>query len=184
MSGQEMKQDNEGKKIVNGCLFLLLFLAFLIGGSCLLFSKNKDSLLENLNEGLQESVKNAFALPYYGEKEYITARYGELINTFKQAAQSNVSLFSFAAAIEKMSLPNEVVYFAISKDGEKTEVIKKIEWSGYSSVVSNGYGAGQLSTNDKTCLVMIYENAGPWSYMDEFVVYIEHLAGEQVPDSM
>ena len=38
----------------------------------------------------------------------------------------------------------------------------------------NGYGAGTLSNSEESREVMIYENDGPWEYMDSFMVFIEY----------
>jgi len=175
----EQDVNDDGTKVVRGCLLALLFLGFLVVGSCLLIYKNKDALLESASRGLESVID----MPYYGEQEYILSQHGTFINQLKAAAQGNTSLFSFAAAVEKMPKPDALVYFGIVKGKDKTDVIRKIEWSGRSTVVMNGYGAGKFNADGKQINVMIYENSGPWAYMDEFKAYFLHDVGEPVPDT-
>lgn len=175
----EQDANDSGNKILNGCLLALLFLGFLVVGSCLLIFKNKDSLFESASRGLE----NIIDMPYYGKQDYILSKHGTFIHQLKAAAQGNTSLFSFAAAVEKMDKPEALVYFGIVTGKETTDVIKRLEWSGHSTVVINGYGAGMFSSNGKQVQVMIYENSGPWAYMDEFKAYFLHDIGEPVPDT-
>ncbi|MDX1519023.1 MAG: hypothetical protein R3318_02790, partial [Gammaproteobacteria bacterium] len=44
----------------------------------------------------------------------------------------------------------------------------------HGQVTMNGYGAGTLSNSEESREVMIYENDGPWEYMDSFMVFIEY----------
>lgn len=182
----EQGTNDDGNKVLNGCLLALLFLSFLVVGSCLLIFKNKDSLLESATRGMENAVKgleNVIDMPYYGEQEYILSLHGDFIYRLKSVAQTSTSLFTFAASVEEMDKPESLVYFAIVKDDETTDVIKKLDWSGRSTVVMNGYGAGTFKTGGKQQAVMIYNNSGPWAYMDEFKVYFLHDVGEPVPDT-
>lgn len=182
----EQDANGSGNKILNGCLLALLFLGFLVVGSCLLIFKNKDSLLESASRGMENAVKgleNVIDMPYYGKQEYILSQHGTFIHQLKAAAQGNTSLFSFAAAVEKMNKPESLVYFGVVKGKDVTDVIKNLEWQSRSTVVMNGYGAGTFSSDGKQVQVMIYENSGPWAYMDEFKAYFLHDVGEPVPDT-
>lgn len=182
----EQDVNDDGNKVVKGCLLALLLLGFLVVGSCLLIYKNKDALLDSASRGMENAVKgleNVIDMPYYGEQEYILTQHGTFINQLKATAQGNTSLFSFAAAVEKMPKPDALVYFGIVKGKDTTEVIRKIEWSGRSTVVMNGYGAGRFNADGKQFNIMIYENSGPWAYMDEFKAYFLHDVGEPVPDT-
>ena len=82
-----------------------------------------------------------------------------------------------------MQKPDELIYFAIIRGKDTMDVIRTLQWSGRSTIVMNGYGAARFSSDGNDIKVMIYENGGPWPYMDEFKAYFLHDVGEPVPDT-
>jgi len=120
-------------------------------------------------------------MPEYGKQEYIEQEYGELLRTLDAAAGNGSSIMTFGAPIEGMNLPEEVIYIGINKGEDKTDVIKKFDWSSSSKFTMHGYGAGTLSKAGVSTDIMIYENVGPWNYMDKFIVYIEYTGDTEEP---
>lgn len=121
-------------------------------------------------------IKNvhAFEPPEHGKKDYIDQHYGDLLRSMDAAAASASSLFSFGAAIEALNLSEEVLYVGTVKDKDKTDIIKRFNWNSRSVLAINNYGSGKLGSGRIKKEIMIYENDGPWDYMDKFVVYIEY----------
>ncbi len=180
------EKDNDGNKVLNGCLLALLFLSFLVVGSCLLIYKNRDALLDSAAQGMQnaaQGIENLVDLPYYGREEYIRLKQGAFIEQLDNLATNNDSLFSFAAAVEKMHKPDDLLYVGIMHNGETVDVIKVDKWSGHSTIIMNGYGAGTVKINGNDVTFMIYQNSGPWDYMERVKVYFRHAVGQPVPDS-
>ncbi|NOQ13871.1 MAG: hypothetical protein GQ583_05225, partial [Methyloprofundus sp.] len=103
------------------------------------------------------SVKNAFELPEHGTEKYIKSRYGVLLDELDNAAKEATTFFKFAATIEAIQLPEEVIYIGIVKDKERIDVIKNLTWNGHSLRTMNRYGAGTLSVNGDKVKIMTYE---------------------------
>lgn len=178
--------DDNGNKVLNGCLLALLFLSFLVVGSCLLIYKNRDSLLDSAAQGMQNAVQgieNLVDVPYYGREEYIRLKQGAFIEQIDALATTNSSLFSFAAAVEKMQKPDDLLFVGITHNDETVDVIKVSQWSNHSSIIMNGFGSGKVYIDGKEVVFMIYQNSGPWNYMEQFKVYFRHDVGQPVPDS-
>ena len=171
--------DSTGKRIAKGCFLVLLFMTILIAGSCWLIVKNKDSVVSGISSGM----KDLFELPYYGESEYILMHYADLLDSLETAATNSHSLFQFAAEIENLTLPDEIIYVAIEKGDEETPVIRKLEWSGQSTMVVGNFGAGSFNSSNEKVQFSIYQSSGSWDYMDRYIVYIRHSSGLAVPDS-
>ena len=151
---------------MKGCLTVIAVIIALIAGGGVLVWMNRDAITTGITQ--------AFEQPEYGKKEHIDKHYCDLLRSMDAAATSASSLFSFGAAIEEMNLPEEVLFAGINKGENTTEVVKRFDWSGNSFFISGGYGSGTLSSAAISKNIMIYENNGPWTYMDDFVVYIEY----------
>lgn len=151
---------------MKGCLISIAIIFILVVGGGLFVWINRDTIVPG--------VQKIFEVPSYGKKEYIDGRYGDLLRSLDSAAKNGFSVMTFGAAVEKMTLPPEVLYVGIVKGEDKTDVIKRFDWNGSGAMMIAGYGAGTLSRGGVTRKIMIYENSGPWKYMDKFVVYIEY----------
>ena len=151
---------------MKGCLIVIVAIITLIAGGSFLVWLNRDAITTGLTQ--------AFEQPEHGKKDYIDKHYGGLLRAMDAAATDSTSLFSFGAAIEALNLPDEVLYIGIQQGENTTDIIKRFDWSGKSTLTVHNYGSGTLSSGDIKNEIMIYENGGPWDYMDKFVVYIEH----------
>ena len=163
---------------MKGCLIAVAIVFVLVAGGGLLIWINRDTIttgLTDITNGLAES----FELPEYGKREYIEQEYGELLRTLDATAENGSSIMTFGAPIEGMTLPEEVLYIGINKGEDKTDVIKKFDWSSRGELTVNGYGAGTLRKAGVSKDIIIYKNEGPWNYMDNFVVYIEYTGGTE-----
>lgn len=158
------------KKII--LFVVVLFLIIILAGGYYIWS-NKDTIVSDLKDTIETKLDDVFKLPEYGKKEYIRSRYGQLLQALDEAAANSKSVFKFGAYVEEMKLPEEVVYIGITKGEEKTDIIKRFNWSGHSFTTKNKYGAGTLK-GSRTINIMSYENTGPYNYMDSFIVYIEY----------
>jgi hypothetical protein len=149
-----------------GCLIAcaIALVSFLAIGA-FIWSK-RDSIIEG--------VKGAFEVPEYGEKEFILGQHGDFLKQLDAAATNATSVFKLGAAIEGLTLPESLVFIGIEMDDETTPVIKKFDWDGHNHLIMSGFGAGTLTGDSGTKKIMIYENSGPWTYMDSFVVYFEY----------
>ena len=132
--------------------------------------------------------------PEYGKQEYIDQNFGELLRTLDAAAENGSSIMTFGAAVEGMTLPEEVLYVGIYKELEsgkdlvqelrqqekdKIDVFKRFDLGSLSRYTMGGYGYGTLGKDDGRKDIIIYQNKGPWDYMDKFVVYIEYTGGTE-----
>ena len=157
---------------MKGCLIVIVAIIALIAGGSFLVWLNRDAITTGITQ--------AFEQPEYGKKEYIDKHYGDLLRSMDAVATDSSSLFSFGAAIEALNLPDEVLYVGIHQGQNTTDIIKRFDWSGKSTFTVHNYGSGTLSSGDIKKEIMIYENDGPWDYMDKFVVYIEYKGNVEV----
>ena len=157
---------------MKGCLTVIAVIIALLAGGSLLVWMNRDAITTGITQ--------AFEQPEYGKKDYIDKHYGNLLRSLDAAAGSASSLFAFGAAVEGMTLPEEVLFVGINKGQDTTEIIKRFDWNGRSVFTMHNYGSGTLSSGGAKKEIMIYENPGPWDYMDDFVVYIEYKGGTAV----
>ena len=165
---------------MNGCLIAVAIVFVLVVGGGLFIWINRDTIFTVISTGINEALElPKFELPEYGKQEYIDQEYGELLRTLDATAENGSSIMTFGAPIEGMTLPEEVLYIGINKGEDKTDVIKKFDWSGFSKRTVGGYGAGTLKKAGVSKDIIIYENEGPWNYMDSFVVYIEYTGGTE-----
>lgn len=172
---------------MKGCLIAVAILLVLVAGGGLVIWFNKDAIttgLEDVAEDVAEGLVELLKSPDHGKQEYIDQEYGDLLSTLDAAAEKGSSIMTFGAAVEGITLPEEVLYVGIGKGEDITDVIKRFEWNGHSTTIMSGYGAGSLSTTDESKDILIYENEGPWNYMDKFIVYIEYSAStaESLPE--
>lgn len=158
------------KKIIIS-LFALFVIVVIIGGYYVW--TNKETIVSKALDTIEKKVADLVDMPPYGEEEYIRSRYGHLLDKIDKAAADSNSIFKLGAAIEELKLPPEFVYVGITNGDEKTDIIKRFEWSGSGLTTLSGYGAGYLN-GDKTIDIIIYEKEQHKSYMNSFVVYIEH----------
>ena len=159
--------------MIKGCLIAAaVAFAVFVGAGAYLWAQ-RDAIVQ----GFQDAVQ----LPDHGKPEYIKPRHGRLFATIDAAAQQATSKFEFAAAVEKLELPEEVVYLGFKAGSGTTDIVKRKEWNGHNTLVWNNYGAGSLKVNGDNIEIMINENPGPWNYMDGYVVYLEH-KGDKTPE--
>ncbi len=103
--------------MLKGCLIAAVVACALAFGGAVFVWTQRDAIVTG--------VKDAFKVPPYGTREHIEPLYGDLFQRFDAAADSADSKFSFGAAVEKMELPDEVVYLGIDHANETTDVIKR-----------------------------------------------------------
>lgn len=151
---------------MKGCLIVIVAIIALIAGGSFVVWLNRDAITTGITQ--------AFEQPEYGKKEYIDQHYSDLLRAMDAAATNTSSLFSFGAAIEALNLPEDVLYVGIHQGQNTTDIIKRFNWNGKSTFTVHNYGSGSLSSGDIKKEIIIYENDGPWDYMDKFVVYIEY----------
>lgn len=163
---------------MKGCLIAIAILLVLLAGGSLLIWSNKDTIKGELEE-LAEELAESIDLPDYGKQEYIEKKYGSVLRALDEAAVNGSSIMTFGAAVEGLALPEEILYVGINKGEDVTDVIKRFEWSGHKKITMSGYGAGSLSSVNVNKEIIIYENEGPWNYMDSFIVYIEYTGGAE-----
>lgn len=154
---------------MKGCLITVVIIVVLLAGGGLFVWVNRDEIMTE--------AKQKFELPKYGKKEYIENKYSDLLRSLDTAANNGSSIMTFGAAVEGLTLPEEVLYVGINKGENKTDVIKRFAWSSISRIIMFGYGSGTLGKAGVSKKIIIYENNGPWDYMDSFVVFIEYTGG-------
>lgn len=152
--------------MIKGCLIAAgVAFAVLVGTGAFIWTK-RDAIVK----GIQEAVQ----LPAHGKPDYIKPRHGALFEQIDELAKSANSQFEFAAAVEKLELPEAVVYIGFKAGTGTTDIVKRKQWDGHNTLVWNHYGAGSLNVAGKQIEIMIYENPGPWDYMDGYLVYLEY----------
>ena len=123
-------------------------------------------------------------MPPHGEQAFIDAQHGTFLRALDDAATTATSTDTFRSAVTALSTPPAVLFVGFTEDAdddEMSDIVKTFDWSGHSRTVLNGYGAGTLSKGGDERTIMIYENSGPWDYMESFTVYIEHTETEETP---
>ncbi len=133
-------------------------------------------------DAIVTGIQEAFEVPPHGTQEHIEPLYGDLFKELDAAADNADSKFTFGAAVEKMDLPEEVVYIGVNQGDSTTDVIKTGDWTSHSYKVINGYGAGTVSGDGRTMQLMIRARNGSWDYMDGYVVHLEY-KGEESGES-
>lgn len=172
---------------MKGCLIAVAIVFVLVAGGGVLIWINQDTIFSSITETMEQTMEQ---WPEYGKQEYIDQNFGELLRTLDAAAENGSSIMTFGAAVEGMTLPEEVLYVGIYKEEDKKDigvnkgedkidVFKRFDLGGLSRFTMGGYGYGTLGKDDERKDIIIYMNEGPWSYMDKFVVYIEYTGGTQ-----
>lgn len=122
---------------MKGCLrltFVLLAVFGLIGlGAFKLF------------QNLASSVEN---FPEYAKRDVVYAQYGLLIADVNEAIEAAESMHDLAARLEKLTVPDELLYLMLTKQTsdsfqkEKIEIVERINVrsSGYTLVDDTGHG--------------------------------------------
>jgi len=172
---------------MKGCLIAVAVVFVLVAGGGVFIWINKDTITTSITETMEQTMEQ---WPEYGKQEYIDQNFGELLRTLDAAAENGSSIMTFGAAVEGMTFPEEVLYVGIYKEEDKKDtgvnkgedkidVFKRFDLWGVNRFTMGGYGYGTLGKDDGKKDIIVYENEGPWEYMDKFVVYIEYTGGTE-----
>lgn len=89
--------------------------------------------------------------PEYAKKDTVYKRHGELIAEIEAIISGSQSMYDLAARLEKMTLPDEIVYLTLIKITEdsftdnKIDVVKTLEITSRSQTIIDGTGFGKLN---------------------------------------
>ncbi len=164
-------------KVLKGCLVTLAVLLLLLfaGGAYLYI--NRDEIGSRLSKSFGSE-----SFPEYARPETALADNADVIAALDAAAVESKTFFQFAAAVEALDLPPKVIYVGAevgdddnnSTNDKETEIIKRRDWSGHSSRSVNNVGLAKLRTGDGETTAVIIRRTGPWDYMQNFRIYVEH----------
>ncbi|MGC1480851.1 MAG: hypothetical protein WA771_10130, partial [Chthoniobacterales bacterium] len=116
---------------LKGCLITFgVFLLLALAAGTYAFI-NRDELTVQINDWAKtQSVARATEL----------AKYEDITTPIDEAAANSTTFFQFAATVEQLDLPPELLSVEADVDGDDTEILRRIEWNGRSSFTSNGFG--------------------------------------------
>jgi hypothetical protein len=126
---------------------------------------------------IRQAIRSVFEMPEHGKKEYILKYYGSFIDAFSEAEANADSIDEILEFVEAMEVPDQIWFFKITGEGKEWTPINKQSWSGKSSTVINGYGAGNLNIDGERQPISIYKRDSGWSHIDELTVYFVYLPG-------
>ncbi|EDM26800.1 hypothetical protein LNTAR_06129 [Lentisphaera araneosa HTCC2155] len=118
--------------------------------------------------------------PEYAKKEFLYEKYKDYLNSIDQELASSTSLLDFAAKIEKLEHPEEVIYLCLEKesdfdnhsnDNDEIEIIKKFESGSKSTYTSNGTGYGRINGQN---IVIIKHDVSSQKGLETCVIYFKH----------
>ena len=95
-----------------------------------------------------DAVEN---FPEYAKKGAVYTRHGDLIAEVEANVAESQSMYDLAARLEKMTLPDEVVYLTLTQTTEdsftdnKIDVVKTLEITSKSQTMIDGTGFGKLN---------------------------------------
>ncbi len=155
-------------KIVKGCLIVLAVLFLLLAAGATYVYVNRDKILNSVTDAISETALADNAV---------------VINQLDKAANLATTFPEFAAAVEALDLPPNIIYVAATDnattlapddlDDGRTPIIKRVDWTGRTYKVFNGIGAASLETERGPIPAIIIERTGDWNYMVDYVVYLE-----------
>lgn len=134
-----------------------------------------------LFQGAIFSVEN---FPEYAEKDAVYARYGSFIEEVQTTIDASQSMHDLAARLEKISMPEELVYLTLIKedgdpfDSDDLEIVKKFDVKSKQHTIINGTGYGKL--NDVPVIVInVPVNRHS---IEESYIYLRHDEPAPSPD--
>ena len=158
------------KGCFKGCVVIVLLMIFttLVGAYFLWQSKPK----------IVQAVQSVFDMPEYGKKEYIHEHYGSFIDAFAEMEASANSIDEIVESVNTMEVPDQIWFFKITSEDKEWTPINKQGWSGKSSTIVNGYGAGHLNIDGESQPISIYKRDNGWSHIDEVIIYFVYIPSE------
>ncbi|MDD7986693.1 hypothetical protein PQO01_17225 [Lentisphaera marina] len=129
--------------------------------------------------GIYKSHKN---FPEYAKKDVLYTKYKDYLSEIDHELQESSSALDFAARLEKLNHPDEVIYLCIEKErdihdhsnkSDEIEIIKKFESGSKSTYTSNGTGYGSINDQD---IVIIRHDISSIKGLDKCVIYFNHEA--------
>ena len=158
------------KGCFKGCVVIVLMMIFtaVVGGYFLWQAKPK----------IAEAVRTVFDMPEHGKKEYIHEHYGEFLDAFAEIEANANSIEEIVESVESKEVPDQIWFLKISGEGKEWTPVNKQGWSGKSSTVINGYGAGHLNIDGESQPISIYQRDSGWSRIDEVLIYFIYTPSE------
>jgi len=158
------------KGCFKGCVVIALFMVFatVVGVYFLRQAKPK----------IAEAVRTIFDMPEHGKKEYIHKHYADFIETFREIEANADSIEEIVESVEAWEKPDQICFLKITGDGKEWTPVNKQGWSGISSTVINGYGAGHLNIDGESQPISIYQRDSGWSRIDEVLIYFIYTPSE------
>jgi hypothetical protein len=154
------------KGCFKGCAAIALMMIFLsvVAGYFLWQAKPK----------IIQAVRTVFDMPEHGKREYIDQHYGEFINAFIEIEANVDSVEEIVESVETMDVSDQILFFKINAEGKEWTPVNQSGWSGVSSTVINGYGAGHLTIDGESQPISIYKQDRGWSHIEEVIIYFVH----------
>lgn len=118
--------------------------------------------------------------PAYAEKAVLHKQYSNLITDIETSINESDTALSLAAKLEKIALPEEVIYLTLEKvsdsnfdkDNKHIDIIKKFGDSGSkSTTIINGTGYGRINGDD---IVIISQPIEKIATLESYLIYLKH----------
>lgn len=121
---------------MNGCLKAVLAGLVII----LLLGLGAFKLFQNFSSSVD-------SFPDYAKRDVVYSQYGPLIERVQSAIEASESMYDLAARLEKIPVPDELLYLTLTKEGasfddDKIEIVDKLDVrsSSYTLIGNTGYG--------------------------------------------
>jgi len=152
-----------------------LFILLVVAGA--MFGWNR------VTEELEKGEESGFVSDFFSNEDQpridaTVAKHQLLIESIENIIATEDSKFQVAAKLEKLDLPEDVLYLALSNDVEHkfepevTEILRRIDWNSHSISTFNGTGQGTLYANliDQEVIVVKRDIEGR-PFADEWTMY-------------
>ena len=127
--------------------------------------------------GIYKSHKN---FPDYAKKEVLYEKHKDYLASIDHELSESSSALDFAARIEKIEAPSELIYLCIEKESDihdhnknsdEIEIIKKFESGSKSTFTSNGSGYGKINGQ---AIVILRHDISRIKGLENCLIYFNH----------
>lgn len=130
--------------------------------------------------GIAYYVYSTYAnFPEYAKREVVYKKYEALLDAIDETVKKSNSILDLAANLEKIDMPDELIYLALEKTGKGNlgaekdllEILKKFKDGSVSRMIMNGAGYGRV--DGREVIIIEYEIKN-FDGIDQCILYLKH----------
>lgn len=158
---------------MKGCLMAALVLVAVVS----LIGLGAFKLFQNFTSAVDD-------FPEYAKKETVYRQYGTFIGKVQAAIDESQTMHDLAARLEKVELPDELLYLTLIKeasnsfDQDKLEIVERVEVSSSAYTLINGSGHGTI--NDMP--VIVIQLPVDRHSIEECLIYLRYNPSRKAPE--